>query len=378
MTSSAAIPSEELLDAAWRIITDGVELGAYAGAVALVAHRDQVILERACGWAVIEPDRIPMVVETRFDLASLTKVVATLPAILRLIDQGVFGLDDPVAKVLPAFGADDAKRAITIRHLLSHTSGLPAWLPLYLDQTGPGAYVAAIARADLEATPGSDVIYSDLGFILLGEIVRHVTGDDIATVAEREIFIPLGMAKTGFRPPSSERPRIAATELGNPREIEMTGDRALEYPHWRQNIIWGDVHDGNAYYGLDGVAGHAGLFGTAADLLRYGQCWLHHGTLAGVRLLSPEIVAEATREQAPGRGLGWRVPGPEGDEIDLIRSLGADAYGHTGFTGTALWVAPALELVAVLLTNRVHPLSRDEIGTIRPAFAGAIAEAVRP
>ncbi len=378
MTSSATIVTHESLDAAWRIVTDGVELGAYAGAVALVAHRDRVILERACGWAVIEPERIPMVVETRFDLASLTKVVATLPTILRLIDQGVFGLDDPVAKVLPAFGVDEAKRAITVRHLLSHTSGLPAWLPLYLDQTGPAAYVAAIARADLEATPGNDVIYSDLGFILLGEIVRHVTGDDIATVAEREIFRPLGMAMTGFRLPSSEHPRIAATELGNPREIEMTGDRASEYPHWRQNIIWGDVHDGNAYYGLDGIAGHAGLFGTAADLLRYGQCWLHHGTLAGVQLLSPEIVVEATRDQGPGRGLGWRLPDPGGDETDLIRPLGADAYGHTGFTGTALWVAPALELVAVLLTNRVHPLSREEISTIRPAFAGAIAKAVTP
>jgi CubicO group peptidase (beta-lactamase class C family) len=364
------------IDAAWCIISAGAEQGAYAGAVAVVAHHGQIVLERACGYAVLEPEQIPMSINTRFDLASLTKVVATLPAILRLVDQGAFGLDDPVANVLPAFTIDDSKRTITIRQLLSHTSGLPAWLPIYLDETGPEAYVAAIARAKLGVEPGTEVVYSDLGFILLGEIVRHVTGSDIATYAAHEIFTPLDMKTTEFRPPAWRRPEIAATERGNPREIEMTGDRASQYSHWRQEIIWGSVHDGNAYYGLNGVAGHAGLFGTAADILRYGQCWLHHGRREETMLLSPEVVAEATREQAPGRRLGWRLPAPVDDQDDLIRPLGAGAYGHTGFTGTALWVAPALDLVAVLLTNRVHPLSREEISTIRPAFAAALAKAV--
>ena len=361
---------------AWRIVTAGIEQSAYAGAVALVAHRDQIVLEQACGWAVVEPERIPMAVETRFDLASLTKVVASLPAILRLIDQEEISLDSPVAAILPSLAADAAKRQITVRHLLSHTSGLPAWLPVYLDRTGPDAYVGAIARAPLESEPGSNVVYSDLGFILLGEIIRQVTGDDVATYAEREIFAPLGMTATEFRPPRSRRRSIAATERGNPREIEMTGDRAADFADWRQEIIWGEVHDGNAHYGLSGVAGHAGLFGNAADLLRYGRCWLHGGVWDGTQLLSETIVAEATREQAPGRGLGWRVAGPAADPDELVAPLGADAYGHTGFTGTALWVAPALELVAVLLTNRVHPRSRDEISTIRPAFAAKLAEAV--
>lgn len=374
-TSEQAIHGDGL-DAAWQIVSDGAAHGAYAGSVALVSHHDEIVLERACGQAVIEPESIPMRVETRFDLASLTKVVATLPAILQLIDRGDIDLDQPAAEILPSLSEDPAKRAITVRHLLSHTSGLPAWLPVYLDQTGPDAYTAAIASAPLESTPSTEVVYSDLGFILLGEVVRAVTGCDVATYAAREIFAPLGMTATGFRPPVSERRSIAATERGNPREIEMSGERAAGYGGWRQEIIWGEVHDGNAHYGLDGIAGHAGLFGTAADLLRYGQCWLHGGALDGFRMLSEQIVVEAISEQAPTRGLGWRVAGTERNPDELIMPLGPGAYGHTGFTGTALWVAPDHDLVAVLLTNRVHPLSRDEIGAIRPAFAAALAKVV--
>lgn len=368
-------PSGATLDAAWQIVTDGAAQGAYAGAVALVAHHGEIVLEAACGHAVIEPESIAMTVATRFDLASLTKVVTTLPAILQLVDEGAIELDVPVADIVDVLYGDEAKRAITIRHLLSHTSGLPAWLPVYLDQTGPGAYAAAIARAPLESTPGTTVVYSDLGFILLGEVVRQISGDDIATYSAREIFAPLEMNATMFSPAASERRSIAATERGNPREIEMSGDRASGYGGWRQEIIWGEVHDGNAHYGLDGVAGHAGLFGPAADLLRYGQCWLDGGTRNGFRLLSEQIIADATTEQAPTRGLGWRVAGTEHEPDALVMPLGPTAYGHTGFTGTALWVAPGLDLVAVLLTNRVHPLSRDEIGTIRPAFATALAKA---
>lgn len=376
MTSSKQAMRNGGFDAAWQIVAEGAGKGAYAGAVALVSHHDEVVLEQACGQAVIEPETIPMSMETRFDLASLTKVVATLPAILQLVDEGAMNLDDPAAKILDGLGKDAAKREITIRQLLSHTAGLPAWLPVYLDQTGPDAYISAIARTPLASQPGASVVYSDLGFILLGEVVRQLTGDDIASYAAREIFAPLRMTATGFRPPPSERRSIAATEQGNPREIEMTGDRAAAYGDWRQEIIWGEVHDGNAHYGLGGIAGHAGLFGTAANLLRYGQCWLHGGALDGIRVLSEQILAEAITEQAPHRGLGWRVAGSEQHPDELIMPMGSTAYGHTGFTGTALWVSPELDLVAVLLTNRVHPLSRDEIGAIRPAFATALAKVI--
>ncbi|HKG25550.1 MAG TPA: serine hydrolase domain-containing protein [Thermomicrobiales bacterium] len=366
------------MDEAWRIVTDGVEKGAYAGAVALVTRRGETRLCRAAGWAVREPDRIPMATDTIFDLASLTKVVATLPSILRLVDQHALTLDDPVGTALPEFGTAGWKREVTIRRLLSHSAGLPAWLPLYLDQTGSAAYLDAISRVEPVAAPGERVVYSDLGFILLGEVVRRLTGLDVARFAAREIFATLGLRDNGYTPDPSLRPRIAATERGNETEIGMCGDRAPAFPRWRREVIWGEVNDGNCFYGLSGVSGHAGLFGTAADLARYGQLWLHGGTWEGRRIFGEELAIEATRAQAPGRGLGWRVGSPTSaaDQNDPGVPLGAAAYGHTGFTGTSLWIDPSRELVAVLLTNRLYPTARSEIDAIRPAFHRAVATAI--
>jgi CubicO group peptidase (beta-lactamase class C family) len=365
---------------AWKIVVSGAETGAYGGAVALVSCGEEVLLHAATGWAVREPeaDRTPATLETAFDLASVTKVVATLPVVLMLIDRGTFGLDDPIGHVLPEFGVEGARREVTVRRLLSHTSGLPAWLPVYIDVTGPGGYLEVISRTDLTHAPGTEVVYSDLGIILLGEAVRRVTGDDIATAATREVFGPLGMVDTGYTPPASWLPRIAATEYGNPREIEMAGERAAEFAGWRAEMIRGEVHDGNAHYGLGGVAAHAGLYGTAADLARYGRLWLNRGAWEGRRLISEALVEEATRIQAPGRGLGWRVrpTDPEALGDDPARSLSPAAFGHTGFTGTSLWLDPARGLTVVLLTNRVHPRSREEIAAIRPAFHDAVAGAV--
>jgi CubicO group peptidase (beta-lactamase class C family) len=378
--TSAAAGDTPPLDDAWRVVVAGAEQGAYAGAVALVARGDEALLHRATGWAVREPERIPAAPETIFDLASLTKVVATLPAILILIDRGAFGLDDPIGTVLPEFGTDGARRQITVRRLLSHTSGLPAWLPVYVDATGPAEYLAAISRVELESAPGSEVVYSDLGIILIGEAIRRVTGQDVAAFADREVFVPLGMRDTLFRPPAALRPRIAATEIGNPREIEMAAERAAEFPRWRDYLIWGEVHDGNCWYGLGGVAAHAGLFGPAADLHRYGLLWMRRGAWENRQLISTALIEEATRRQAPGRGLGWRVRPEEPKTLaeDPARSLADGAFGHTGFTGTSLWIDPARDLVVVLLTNRVHPRSREEIAAIRPAFHDAVAAALPP
>lgn len=359
---------------AWDVVTAGTAAGAYAGAVAAVSVGDRVVLHRAGGHAQLEPAREPMTAETIFDLASLTKVVATLPVVLRLVEAGAFGLDDPVPSVLPAPWTP-AHAGITVRHLLTHTSGLPDWRPLYLDAHGPDAVRALIAGTAPVAAPGDRVLYSDLGFILLGEIVRHVTGQPIDRAAHEHVFAPLGMGDTRYRPDPANHDRIAATERGNPREISMTGERAADFSRWRQGIIRGEVHDGNAHHALDGVAGHAGLFAPAADLLRYGQCWLAGGTLDGYRLLSPETIAGATLPQAPGRGLGWRT-GPGESPDDPFFTLAPVAYGHTGFTGTAIWVAPTMGAVAVLLTNRVHPVSRDGIVTVRPAFAAALRVAL--
>jgi CubicO group peptidase (beta-lactamase class C family) len=366
------------MDEAWRIVAGGVEEGAYAGAVALIMRRGETCLCRAAGWAVREPVRVPMATDTIFDLASLTKVVATLPSILRLIDQGALTLDDPVGTVLPEFGTTGWKREVTIRRLLGHSAGLPAWLPLYLDRTGPAAYLDAISRVEPVAAPGEGVIYSDLGFILLGEVVRRLTELDVAHFAARDIFATLCLRDTDYTPDAALRPRIAATERGNETEIGMCGDRASAFPHWRRDVIWGEVNDGNCFYGLGGVSGHAGLFGTATDLARYGQLWLHGGTWEWHRIFGEELAAEATRAQAPGRGLGWRVVSPSSaaDQNDPGLPFGSAAYGHTGFTGTSLWIDPSRALVVVLLTNRLHPAARPEIDAIRPAFHREVATAI--
>jgi CubicO group peptidase (beta-lactamase class C family) len=325
-----------------------------------------------------------MAAATGFDLASLTKVVATLPSVLTLVDAGEIALDDQVGAALPAFGTAGWKGEVTIRRLLSHSAGLAAWLPLYLDHAGPAAYLAAIAAAEPAARPGERVIYSDLGFILLGELVRRIDGRDIAAFARDELFARLGLADTLFTPPATRRERIAATERGNETEVGMCGERAAAFPRWRREVIWGEANDGNSFYGLGGVAGHAGLFGTAQDLARYGRLWLQGGAWDGRQLLSEALVAEATREQAPGRGLGWRLPAagdrPSGAPADPGIALGPGAYGHTGFTGTSLWLDPGRDLVVVLLTNRLHPTARPEIESIRPAFHAALAAAlpVRP
>jgi CubicO group peptidase (beta-lactamase class C family) len=369
---------EACLYAAWQLVLTGVRQGAFGGAVALVAHRGVVVLHRAAGWACREPQPVPMTAEVIFDLASLTKVVATLPSVLCLVARGELELDRPVGQVLPEFGHDGWKTAVTIRRLLSHTSGLPAWLPLYLDARGPDEYVAAIARLEPAAPPGQQAIYSDLNFILLGEVVKRISGQDVAGFAASEIFTPLGMRDTLFRPPPALRLRIAATERGNGSEMGQAGERAASFPYWRHELIWGEVHDGNAFYGLGGVAGHAGLFSTATDLARYGQMWLQRGSWRGTQVLPARLLAEATRPQAPGRGLGWLLAGPEPrPETFPARGLSPSAYGHTGFTGTSLWIDPELELVVILLTNRVHPEVRDEIATIRPAFHERVAAAFR-
>src|SRR5579884_1405561 len=225
-TETGAIPDAAALDAAWRVVAAGAEQGAYGGAVALVAHGDDIVLHRACGWAVAPPDAIPMRPDTIFDLASVTKVVATLPSILLLVAAGELTLETPIGAVLPEFGTAAWKAEVTVRRLLSHTSGMPAWLPIYLDAVGTAGYLAAISRVEPVAPPGERVIYSDLGIILLGEAVRRRGGLDVAAFARREVFAPLGMRDTMFKPPASLRPRIAATERGNGYEQGTCGDRA--------------------------------------------------------------------------------------------------------------------------------------------------------
>lgn len=372
------------LDAAWQTLERAAEAHEFGGAVSLVARHGKVVMHRATGWAVREPEdeRAPMALDTIFDLASLTKVVATTPSILQLVAAGKIGLDQPVGEILTEFGTEGQKSGMTIRRLMAHSSGIVSWRGVFSEGVGPEAYLASFAKDQPEMTPGEQVAYSCPGFITLGEVIRRVTGDSVAEYAAQEIFAPLGMNDTMFTPPASFRDRIAATEQGNVYETEMA-DSAPVNGGWRDYLLRGEVHDGNAWYGFHGVAGNAGLFGTAPDLARYGQMWLNGGEIDGVRILPEAIVHEAIQEQtglaAPNgrRGLGWQMaPRPDDDpENHSGRGLSQLAFGHTGFTGTSLWMDPERDLIIVLLTNRVHPTVNAAYVPTRARYTETIARA---
>ena len=354
-----------------RLLEDGVGR-AYPGAVAAVLFRGETVLRQAVGLASHTPEKRPATPETIYDLASLTKVVATTPLILQAAAEGRLGFDDPLAAHIPesprSFG-------ITLRHLLTHTSGLPAWIPFYLEESGYDAIVLRAAAVPPTSSPGTQVVYSDLGFILLGDVARRALGAPLDALVRSRLAGPLDMADTRYLPPPELRERIAPTEDGTAIEQGMAGEAGRRYT-WRRRLIWGEVHDSNAY-AMGGVAGHAGLFGTADDLVAYARMWLAGGRGPRGPILSSSLVPEATRPQVAGpalRGLGWALSGPQGWWGD---DLSHNAFGHTGFTGTALVVDPEHDLAIIFLTNAVH-LGRDrtEILALRPLVAAAVARAL--
>ncbi|MBT9154867.1 MAG: Esterase EstB [Firmicutes bacterium] len=347
---------EAAFDVVCRAVGDGG--GTIPGAVAAIVRRGQIIGPRAYGLAVRSLERVAMRPHTIFDVASLTKVMATLPAVLLLIERGLARLDDPLALFVPSFGRA-GKDKVTLRHLLTHTSRLPAHVDLWHLGLSRLEIIEHICNLQLEdqARLGTDVIYSDLGFIMLGEFVHAVTGQSIADFARENIFEPLGMIDTDFLPPDDKRHRIAATEY--------RGDYG--------KYMWGEVHDENAY-AMGGVAGHAGLFSTAEDVARYAAMWLNGGTHQGKAVLSRLTVRTATARHTGGaepRGLGWILPsGTHSSGGDL---LSPRAFGHTGFTGTSLWCIPESDIGIVLLTNRVHAgRNGTDIYPLRARFANAV------
>jgi N-acetylmuramic acid 6-phosphate etherase len=336
--------------------------GQIPGAVAAIVHRGVMLHPRAFGWAVRTPERIPATPNTLFDMASLTKVTATLPSILKLLERE-FRLDDPVSMFIPEFG-QGGKESITIRLLLTHTSGLPAHIKFYEQGLRGREIIDAICGLNLGEgeTPGEKVVYSDLGFIILAELVNRLTGLRLDEFARKEVFIPLGMKDTCFTPDPSLRHRTAATE----------------YRADLGRVMWCEVHDENAL-SLGGVAGHAGLFSTIYDAARYALTWLGRGSLGGVRVLSEATVAAAVKEQTRAgerRGLGWQLrSGRYSSGGDLMSD---QAFGHTGFTGTSVWCDPVTDTAAILLTNRVHAGRQgNEHIRLRARFANAVAAAVK-
>ena len=338
-------------------VADAIAANKIPGGV-LWVERAGESYSRAYGQRALEPTPEPLTADTIYDSASLTKVVATTTAIMQLVERGRLELDAPVARYLPAFAAH-GKDAVTVRQLLSHHSGLRAGLPRTPAWSG---YAAAIERACAEkfvGVPGGTFLYSDINFIVLGELVRIASGLPLDAYAAKEIFLPLGLGDTGFIPAATKLDRIAPTEL-------TAG-----------TMLRGVVHDPTAR-AMDGVAGHAGLFTTASDLARFCRMLLGGGQLDGVRILSAASVAEMTRVQTDGsnrRGLGWDLDssfsGPRGRWFPAGTS-----YGHTGFTGTSLWLDPSTQTFVLFLSNRVHPDGKGDTGPLRRTLGTLAAEAV--
>ena len=338
------------------IIQEAIHDSTIPGAVLVVGHNGQVIYRKAYGNRALEPRREVMTLDTIFDLASLTKVIATTPAVMQLIEQGKIRQNDPVAKYLPEF-AQNGKEDITVRQLLTHYSGLEPDLDLKIPWEGKQtAYAMAMAETP-EDPPGSKFSYSDVNFIVLGELVERVSGEALDEYATRHIFAPLKMTHTRFMPPTTWRGKIAPTQYDE-----------------KEHMLRGVVHDPTARR-MGGVAGHAGLFSTAGDLAIFAQALLN----GGGGILSPLSIEKMTRpEQPPSapvlRGFGWDIDSPFSSNRGDLLPVGS--YGHTGFTGTSLWIDPTTKTYIILLTNAVHPRGKSNAIALRSKVATAVAAAL--
>lgn len=334
-------------------IEKAIKDGLIPGAVLLVGHDGKVVYRKVYGERALLPKREPMTVDTIFDAASLTKVIATTSCVMKLFEQGKIRLNDPVTKYLPEFqgGSSD----ITIRNLMTHFSGLRPDLDLEPPWSG---YETGIERALTDkpaGPPGVRFVYSDINFILMGEIVRRLSGETLPEFARETVFEPLGMHETMFLPPAALRPRIAPTEL----------DKATGQP------LRGVVHDDTTRY-MGGVAGHAGLFITADDLAKFAQMMLDLGEGNGTRLFAAATIQKFTTPQSPAdqpilRGLGWDIDSPYSSNRGDLFPIGS--YGHTGFTGTSIWIDPTSRTYVILLANSVHPHRGKSLVSLRNRIA---------
>jgi CubicO group peptidase (beta-lactamase class C family) len=331
---------------------------AFPGAFAVIGTGDSALVEYGAGtldWSASpRPDA-----NTLWDMASLTKVVGMTSAMMQLTEAGKVDLDAPVQRYLPEFRGPN-KELVTVRHLLTHSSGLPAWRPLYKETTTPEEARALAVATALDTLPGVRMVYSDLGAIILGQVVERVSGERLDEYLTRHVFAPLRMTSTQYRPSRSLLPRIAPTE----------------FDPWRQRKIHGEVHDENAF-ALGGISAHAGLFSTGHDVARLTRMYLNGGTLDGVRIVSAETIRRFTTVQdsaLSNRALGWETPNGSNSAGHVLKR---PAFGHTGFTGTSIWIDPTRDLFVILLTNRVNPTRQNlRIGGVRTALADVVARVV--
>jgi serine-type D-Ala-D-Ala carboxypeptidase len=385
--------------------------GAFPGAQYVIGEGHNIIAEDALGLAVVEPERIPVNVDTIYDLASLTKPLVTSLLTVIFAKRGMLDMSAAVGDYLSEFN-EEGKRHITLRELLTHTSGLPNWIPLYLEANGPADVPAKIARVlpdsgDPKAVPA--LVYSDLNYILLGYILERVAGERLELIAQTEIFSPLGLKRTMFNPPAELMRETAATEHGqvfeqaNAMEECAAGGQwaagtdlyipdasvpqaasnlpansrplrpGLPLSKWRKHVIWGEVHDGNAHF-LGGVAGHAGLFSTAREVFRIASQFLRGSELVtsdSLRLFTQNL----TEGQETARSIGWIIASTKDCSGGPL--LAPTGIGHNGFTGTSVWMDPEKRRIFVLLTNRIHPrVAATDMKQIRQQFNSRAVESL--
>lgn len=345
-------------------VRKGIERGIYPGAVVIIGRRDSLLYARGYGHFTWDPGSpVPSPDSTIWDLASVTKIVATMSSAMRLVDRGKLDLDAPVSRYLPRFSGG-LKRRVTVRMLLDHTSGLKSYVPIYQRAHSRAKVIDILYDQPLLRTPGDSAVYSDLNAMLLGLVIEKVAGTSLDRFASEQVFRPLGMHETLFKPPKRLRKRIAPSGI------------------WRGTPVAGEVNDQNAV-ALGGVSGHAGLFSTGADLVRYAQTWLRSGMGPDGPWVGFATVARFL-SRGPNTGsrlLGWDTRERVVGELSVFGDLTSDAtYGHTGFTGTMLWIDPPRDLFLVFLANRTFDPkieeSLKEMKTVRAEVSDAAVRLV--
>jgi uncharacterized protein YbbC (DUF1343 family)/CubicO group peptidase (beta-lactamase class C family) len=355
VSASSQVLREEQMTPISEMAKRAIQTGKIPGAVILIGNQGKVVYRRAFGFRQLKPKKLPMALNTVFDIASLTKVIATSTAVMQLVETGKLNLEDPVAKYWPEFGAN-GKEQITLRDLLTHYSGLRPALDSKPKWSGYDTALRMMEEEKPIFPSGTSFIYSDINFMILGELVSRISGEPLDVYCAHHIFKPLGMKDTCFTPSPVLRPRIAPTQ----------------YQHGtRGKMLWGEVHDPIAY-NMGGVAGHAGLFSTADDLAIFAQMILDGGSRKSMQILTPLMVEKMTTPQSPPenippRGLGWNI------DSSLVSS---GSFGHKGYTGTGIWIDPVSHTYVIILTNRVHPNGKGRVEPLRAKVLSLINESI--
>jgi serine-type D-Ala-D-Ala carboxypeptidase len=357
--SHAFSDQDRTFERACDVLVSAIDRRAFPGATAGVVHQGKLVAWKGLGHFTYEPQSPAVSAETIYDLASVTKVIATATACMILHERGQLDLEMPLVELLPGFAAGDSRRMrVTLRMLLAHSSGLPAYVKLFQTAHDRARLLQQALQVPLEAGPGSRAQYSDIGFILLGEALERMANEPLDRFCAREIFAPLSLPHTAFSPPADWRSSIPPTE----------NDDAF-----RHRLVQGEVNDENASV-MGGVAGHAGCFSTALDVSVFAQCLLQGGTPL---VRSPTLEIFTRREDFPpgtSRALGWDTPSQPSQSGKYFSSR---SYGHLGYTGSSLWIDPDRQLAVTLLTNRTWPdRGSQSIKQIRPAFHDAVIEAL--